>query len=161
MKAGARRARSRPNERTNVIVLDAYALEAFLNLEPAAQIVRDLISSGEQVVITGVNLGETVDRMIRVNGAARDDLENDIVTLGITITGVDATVGFDAAALRANHYHRTRRAVSVADCCAAALALDREALLVSSDPALLGLMYDEGGRYLALPDSGGGVWSHS
>ena len=140
-------------------MLDAYALEAFLNLEASAPIVRDLILSGEQVLITAVNLAETADRMIRLNGATRDELESDVVSLGITVTGVDTSVGFDAAALRAKHYHRTRRAVSVADCCAAAVTLDRDATLVSSDPALLGLLHDEGGRYLALPGSAGEVWA--
>jgi len=144
-----------------VIVLDAYALEAFLNLEATAPIVRDLILSGEQVLITAVNLAETADRMIRLNRANRDELESDVVGLGVTVAGVDSATAFDAASLRASHYHRTQRAVSIADCCAAALALDRDALLVSSDPALLGLMHDEGGRYLALPDSAGNVWTGS
>ena len=159
MKAGAQPARNRPNERTNVIVLDAYALEAFLNLETSGPIVRDLILSGEQILITTVNLAETADRMIRLNGASRDELESDLSGLGITVAEVDSGTAFDAAALRAGHYHRTRRAVSIADCCAAALALDRDAVLVSSDPALLGVVHDEGGRYLVLPDSTGNVWS--
>ncbi len=145
-----------------MIVLDAYALEAYLNDEVvAADIVEPLLKSGEQILIAALNLAETADRMIRLNGATRDDLENDLVGLGITVAGLDVGSAFDAAALRASHYHRTRRAVSIADCCAAALALDRDAVLVSSDPALLGMVHDEGGRYLALPDSGGAVWSPS
>ena len=159
MRPGAQHAKNKPNERTNVIVLDAYALEAFLNLETSAPIVRDLILSGEQILITAVNLAETADRLIRLNGATREELESDVLGSGITVTGVDATAGFDAAALRANHYHRTSRAVSIADCCAAAIALDRDAMLVSSDPALLAMLHDEGGRYMALPDSSGNVWS--
>jgi PIN domain nuclease of toxin-antitoxin system len=143
-----------------VIVLDAYALEAYLNDEVvAADVVEPLLMSGEQILITSVNLAETADRMIRLNGATREELESDIIGLGITVTGIDAAAGFDAATLRASHYHRVNRAVSLADCCAAALAFDRDALLVSSDPALLGMMHDEGGRYLALPDSRGEVWS--
>jgi predicted nucleic acid-binding protein len=66
---------------------------------------------------------------------------------------------FDAATLRAEHYHRTMRAVSVADCCAAAIALDRDAVLATSDPALLAMIHDEGGRWMALPDSTGETWS--
>lgn len=111
------------------------------------------------MLITGVNLAEAMDRMIRVNGADRQELEDDLVALGLTVSGVDAPMAFDAAALRAGHYHRSRRAVSIADCCAAALALDRDAPLVTSDPALLGLVHDEGGRYVALPGSSGQVWS--
>ena len=142
-----------------MIVLDAYALEAYLSLERAAPAVRDLILSGQQVLITGVNLAEAMDRMIRVNGADREELESDLVGLGLTVSGVDAQMAFDAASLRAGHYHRARRAVSIADCCAAALALDRDAPLVTSDPALLALVHDEGGRYVALPDSSGEVWA--
>lgn len=144
----------------NVIVLDAYALEAYLNDEvAAADLVEPLLLSGEQVLIAAVNLAETADRMIRLNGAVRDELESDLASLGVTVAEIDSASAFDAASLRAGHYHRARRAVSIADCCAAALALDRDALLVSSDPALLGMVHDEGGRFLALPDSAGNVWS--
>ena len=143
-----------------MIVLDAYALKAYLNDEVmAADIVEPLILSGRQVLISGINLAETLDRMLRVNGATRDELETDLIGLGLTVAGVDATVAFDAAALRAAHYHRTRRAVSLADCCAAALSLDRDAPLVTSDPALLALLHDEGGRYVALPSSTGETWA--
>ena len=143
-----------------MIVLDAYALEAYLNDEVlAADVVEPLLLSGEQVLITGVNLAEVADRMIRVNGADRDTLEADLVGLGLTISSVDASMAFEAAALRAGHYHRSRRAVSIADCCAAALSLDRDAPLVTSDPALLALVHDEGGRYVALPGSDGEVWA--
>ena len=142
-----------------MIVLDAYALEAYLNDEVmAADIVEPLLLSGQQVLITGVHLAEAMDRMIRVNGAERAELESDLVRLGLTVSGVDASMAFDAASLRAQHYHRARRAVSIADCCAAALALDRDAPLVTSDPALLALVHDEGGSYIALPDSSGEVW---
>lgn len=143
-----------------MIVIDAYALEAYLTDEVmAADIVEPLILSGQQVLITGVNLAEALDRMIRVNGADREELESDLIALGLTVSGVDAQMAFDAASLRAGHYHRARRAVSIADCCAAALSLDRDAPLVTSDPALLALVHEEGGRYVALPDSGGEVWA--
>jgi len=143
-----------------VIVLDAYALEAYLNDEvAAADVVEPLILSGQQVLITGIDLAETLDRMLRVHGASRDELENDLIGLGLTVTGVDATMAFDAGVLRAAHYHRTRRSVSIADCCAAALSLDRDAPLATSDPALLDLLHEEGGRYVALPNSAGEVWS--
>ena len=145
-----------------MIVLDAYALEAYLNNEVlAADVVEPLILSGQQVLITGVNLAETLDRVIRVNGTNREELENDLIGLGLTVSGVDAPMAFDAASLRAQHYQRNRRAVSIADCCAAALALDRDAPLVTSDPALLALIHEEGGRSVALPDSSGRVWSPS
>ncbi len=141
-------------------MLDAYALEAYLADEmAAADAVEDLVLSGEQVLMSGVNLAETLDRMMRLQGVPREVLEADLLALGLTISAVDNEMAFDAAALRAAHYHRTRRAVSIADCCAAALALARDAPLATSDPALLGLVADENGRYIALPDSRGQTWS--
>jgi predicted nucleic acid-binding protein len=143
-----------------VIVLDAYALEAYLNDElPVADVVEPLLLSGEQVLISGINLAETLDRMIRVHRMAPAELEANLLGTGVHVTAVDEPTAFEAARLRAAHYHRTRRAVSIADCCAAALALDRDAPLVTSDPALLGLIADENGRYMVLPDSEGKVWT--
>jgi PIN domain nuclease of toxin-antitoxin system len=142
-----------------VIVLDAYALEAYLQLEASAPTVRDLLAAGEQALISGINLAETLDRMIRVHGMSPVELEADLLGTGVFVSSVDEPTAFEAARLRASHYHRTRRAVSIADCCAAALALDRDAPLVTSDAALLGLIADENGRYMALPDSAGNVWS--
>jgi predicted nucleic acid-binding protein len=142
-----------------VIVLDAYALEAYLRLEAPAPIVRDLLASGEQALISGINLAETLDRLIRLHGMSSVELEADLLGTGVFVSSVDEPTAFEAARLRAAHYHRTNRAVSIADCCAAALALDRDAPLVTSDPALLGLIADENGRYMALPDSAGNIWS--
>ncbi|MDP9465113.1 MAG: PIN domain-containing protein [Actinomycetota bacterium] len=142
-----------------MIVLDAYALEAYFTMETSAPIVRDLLATGEQTLISGINLAEILDRMIRVHGASPAELEANLLDTGVHVTGVDEAIAFSAARLRATHYHRDRRAVSIADCCAAALALDRDAPLVTSDPALLGLIADENGRYMALPDSSGIVWS--
>ena len=111
-----------------------------------------------------VDLGACRTTLVDV-GAVRDP-GGDVAAPGqvsltrqLQVSGVDASVALDAAALRAAHYHRSRRAVSLADCCAAALSLDRDAPLVTSDPALLALLNDEGGRYVALPNSVGKVWS--
>jgi predicted nucleic acid-binding protein len=143
-----------------VIVLDAYALEAYLNDElPAADAVEPILLSGEQILISGINLAETLDRMMRVHRMPPAELEANLLDSGVHVTAVDEPTAFEAARLRAAHYHRTRRAVSIADCCAASLALDRDAPLVTSDPALLGLIADENGRYVAIPDSDGNVWS--
>jgi predicted nucleic acid-binding protein len=143
-----------------VIVLDAYALEAYLNDElPVADAIEPMLLSGEQVLISGINLAETLDRMIRLHGMSADELEANVLGTGVFVSSVDEPTAFEAARLRAAHYHRTNRAVSIADCCAAALALDRDAPLVTSDRALLGMIADENGRYMALPDSTGNVWS--
>lgn len=143
-----------------MLVLDAYALEAFLVDEPGAgAAVEALVFSGEQLVVSAVNLAEVADRMQRVHGLSRTELEIDMLSIGLTISDVDSAVAFDAAALRAAHYRRRGQAVSIADCCAAALALDRDVPLVTSDPALLELMWSQAGEFLALPDTEGSVWS--
>ena len=46
-------------------------------------------------LITGVNLAEAMDRMIRVNGADREELENDLQRYRAT---VDAQLGLLPAA---------------------------------------------------------------
>ncbi len=142
-----------------MIVLDAFALEAYFTDEPAAALVEGVLADGQQIVMSAINLTEALDRLIRVHGADQIDLSADLLGLGLTISDVDVFTAFDAASLRAGHYHRTKRAVSVADCCAAAIALDRDAVLATSDPALLALVHDEGGRWMALPDSSGETWS--
>jgi PIN domain nuclease of toxin-antitoxin system len=129
-----------------MILLDAYALEAYLLDEPAAAAVEELLLSGEQVVINAVNFAETFDRLIRIYGWEPSVATADIQETGCTIIGLDPDLAFDAATLRARHYHRSRRAVSIADCCAAAHALDRGARIATSDPALIDLVVAEGGR---------------
>lgn len=143
-----------------MFVLDAYALEAFLlDEEPAGALVEDLVFSGEQLVISAVNLAEVADRMQRFHGLSRTQVEVDVLSIGLTISEVDTAVAFDAAALRAAFYRKRDRALSIADCCAAALALDRDVPLVTSDPALLELMWKQAGEFVALPDTAGLVWS--
>jgi PIN domain nuclease of toxin-antitoxin system len=141
------------------VVLDAQGLVGFFTGEPALVPVRDLLLSGEQAVMATINLAETYDRMRRIHGIASDWLHADLLETGIHFSAVDTELAIEAAELRAAHYHRTRRSVSLADCTAAALALGRGARLATSDPALLALMVDEGGMIEALPASDGSVWA--
>jgi PIN domain nuclease of toxin-antitoxin system len=142
-----------------VIVLDAQALEAFLIAEPAKAEVGAMLKSGEQSVMTAINLGEAADRMVRVRGAELIEFAAAVSELGIHITSVDSELALTAAGLRATHYHRSRRPVSLADCVAAACSLDRVARLATSDPHLLALVLDEGGLVEPLPASDGTRWS--
>jgi PIN domain nuclease of toxin-antitoxin system len=140
-----------------VIVLDAFAVEALFADEPAAIRVRDMLNSGEQTTINAVNFAEVFDRLVRVYGFGIDELRADVDELGCTVSGLDPELATEAAILRARHYHRRHRAVSIADCCAAAHALDRDARLATSDPDLLDLMVDEGGQVEVLPRSDGTI----
>jgi predicted nucleic acid-binding protein len=71
---------------------------------------------------------------------------------------VDSGVGVAAGRLRARRYHRTRCAVSLADCVAAELARTRRQPLATSDPHLLELCHAEGIAVTVLPGSDGSTW---
>ena len=141
-----------------VAVLDAQALEAFLRDEPAALRVEQILTSGEHVLMAATNLAETFDRLKRVHRAETATLVADMFETGVHFSTVDLDLAVEAAELRAAHYHRVHRAVSLSDCTAAALALDRGARLATSDPALLELVVAEGGDVEPLPGSNGSVW---
>jgi PIN domain nuclease of toxin-antitoxin system len=138
-----------------MILLDAFAIESLFADEPAAAEVQALLVSGEQSVINAVNFAELIDRLVRVRGVDSTQVVADLDELGCTVSGLDKDLSIDAALLRARHYHRTQRSVSIADCCAAAHALDRDAPLMTADPDLLDLMVDEGGRVMVLPQTDG------
>ena len=137
-------------------VLDAYAVIAYLRGEACVDEVADLLR--EPTVLTSANAAEVVDQLVRVFGRDPDDVHADLALLasaGMTIRSVSAELGLEAGRLRARHYHRASRAVSLADCVAAAAALTEGRALATSDPALAALVRDEGGRVDALPGSDG------
>ncbi len=141
-----------------MILLDAYAVIAYLRDEPAAAAVETVLSS--PTVLTGVNAAEVVDQMTRVFGQDADAVRADLALLvhcGLTIVPVGAQEGLFAGQLRAAHYHRGSRPVSLADCVAAACALSHDWMLATSDPPLAALVRAEGGQVLALADSSGRV----
>jgi predicted nucleic acid-binding protein len=139
-----------------VTVLDAYALVAYLRNEPMAQEVATLLR--EPTVLAAPNAAEVVDQLVRVFGREADDVHADLALLahaGMTVEWLSPEVGIEAGRLRARHYHRERRAVSLADCIAAATALARGQPLATADPALAAMVREEGGKVHALPDSAG------
>jgi predicted nucleic acid-binding protein len=109
-------------------------------------------------LISSVNAAEVVDQLVRVFGHDADDVHADLAMLsraGMQIEPVPTATALLAGDLRANHYQRGSCAVSLADCVAAATALERQSPLATSDPALAKLVRAEGGKVHALPDSSG------
>ena len=145
--------------RLGLIVLDAQALIAYTTNEPGAIVVRDQINTQQQILLSTANLTEVTYFLGRTRGVTPSSVYADIIELEIHITRLDEDCALAAAGLRLHHYHRVRRPVSLADCCAAALALDRQAVLVTSDGPLLDLMIDEQGDVLPVPASDGSLWS--
>lgn len=139
-------------------VLDAYALVGYLRDEQAvADEVEPLIKNS--AVAATVNLAETADRLVRLSGISPTGVRSAIAMLerehGVRTVELTAPQAIAAGLLRAQHYHRTDRAVSIADCVAAATSLDRNEPLATSDPALAAVVREEGGQVIALPDSAG------
>lgn len=143
-----------------MIVLDAYAVLALLRGEHAAGGVRTVLTGDEEAVLTALDVAEVVDHLVRLAGADEDDAALDVAQLGLgSPVPVDAAVALRAGMLRARHYHRRDRAVSLADCVAAETARSADSALATSDPHLLDTCRDEGIACIVLPDSSGRTWT--
>lgn len=141
------------------MILDAYAVLALLKGEPAAPLVQQVLESGE-ASLTVLGVAEVVDHLVRLGGASDEDAALDLAQLGLAEPApLDADVALRAGLLRARHYHRSDRAVSLADCVAAESARAAAVPLASTDPHLLDLCCDEEIGLLVLPDSQGRTWT--
>lgn len=141
-----------------MIVLDGYALVAYLRQEPASQDVALLLRS--PTVISAVNVAEVLDQLVRVSGRTADEVHADLALLtyaGLEVRSATLEQGVHAGRLRARHYHRQRMPVSLADCFAAATALLARLPLATADPDLAALVRNEGGDVHPLPDSAGAM----
>ena len=140
-------------------ILDAYAVIAYLKAEPAAPEVRPLLDSGD-ARLTAVGVAEVLDHLVRLAGAHEEDAALDLAQLGL-LDGVivDSDLGLAAGLLRARRYHRSRCAVSMADCIAAEAARQATTGLATSDPHLLDLCRVEGISAIVLTASDGTRWA--
>ncbi len=142
-----------------MIVLDAYAVLAFLKGEPAAPEVRTLLQT-QPAVLSVVGVAEVLDHLVRIVGVDDEDAVLDLAQLGLfDPPTLDESTATAAGLLRARHYHRTRCAVSLADCIAAELTRHLDARLATSDPHLLDVCHRERIGVHPLTASDGTVWS--
>ena len=142
-----------------MILLDAYAVIAYLQADAyAGDRVRDLIADA---AVTSVNAAEVIDHLIRVRGAAPGDAVLDVAQLGVEVIAVDDRIATRAGLLRAHHYHRRERPVSLADCIAAAASILVPEIdaIATADPDLLDMLHEEGCSVHALPGSDGSTWA--
>lgn len=98
-------------------LLDAYALIAFLVGGPAAPRVRALLREGDAAVATA-NLAEALDvsqRVYRVPISRALEVLEPLLEGPLQAVLLDSTVARRAAEIRARHYHRSRRPISLAD----------------------------------------------
>lgn len=114
-------------------VLDSYALIAFLEGEPGADKVRQLIVRAEEkkglkLLMSVVNLGEVWYSIARTTSSTKaDEYVAEIMGMAIEIVGADWEQTKQAAKFKTNGH------ISYADCFAAALAKSRKAELVTGD----------------------------
>jgi PIN domain nuclease of toxin-antitoxin system len=145
-----------------VIVLDAYAVIAALLDEPAAPEVAALLRNDEGAMLTALGVAEVLDRLVRIAGIDADELALDLAELGLADPEpLDPAVAVRAGLLRSRRYHRTRCAVSLADCVVVEVAREHHAAVATSDKHLLDVCHAEGIPVVALPDTAGERWKPS
>lgn len=113
-------------------VLDSYSVIAYLENEPGADRVGQLIKQARDrerpLLLSVVNWGEVYYIACRAGGkAAADKAMQSLETLPIELVDADRDMALAAAQLKAAHR------MSYADCFAAALAKRRKAELVTGD----------------------------
>lgn len=137
------------------VLIDASALIALLGNEPAAGEVREILE--RSAAMTTLNLAETVDRLQRRYGLQSERTRPVIEGLldeALTLLSLGSSEAWRAGEIRAEHYHRTRCPLSLADAVLIASAgTDRR--IASSDLHVLNVAASEGISIIALPDSQG------
>ncbi|MDF9407974.1 type II toxin-antitoxin system VapC family toxin [Pelotomaculum isophthalicicum JI] len=113
-----------------VFVLDAYALLAFLEAEEGGDIVNEYLQGpGAQFYISAINLGEVFYIVLRERGMETAEIVESEVMQANNIRIVDVT--WERAKLAG--IFKSRGGISFADCFAAALALEKDAPLITGD----------------------------
>jgi len=138
-----------------VTLLDAYALVAFLVGGPAAAQVRGLLREGDVSVATA-NVAEALDVSQRVFGLPiRSALEilEPLLAGTIGVVPLDLDRAQRAAILRAKHYHRADRPISMADAILLASAGPGDRI-ATADPDVLSVAAAEGIKTVPLPGQG-------
>ncbi|HSQ20022.1 MAG TPA: PIN domain-containing protein [Blastocatellia bacterium] len=119
-------------KKPKAIVLDSWAVIAYLEGEPASEKVADIVADAHEqdipLLITVVNAGEVW--YIIARQASSSDADRSIKhlrDLGIEFIEADWTLTYSAA------YLKSKNKLSFADAFAAALAKDRKAQLITGD----------------------------
>lgn len=132
---------------------------ALLIGEPAAgQVVALLRDREDRAAISAANVGEVIDVLVRLRSRTFAEVAEKLdwlVAGGLEVVAVDESVGRMAGRIRADHYDRRRRPISLADCIALATARALDEPLATSDPALIEVARLEGAMVAGLPDSRG------
>ena len=135
-----------------MILLDAYALVAFLAGGPAAAEVRAILREGGAAVATA-NLTEALDVSERLYGVPVEQAMEVIDPLlegALSVVPLDLDGARRAARIRANHYHRSSRPISLADAVLIASA-GPDDRIATADPHVLAVASSERIKSVGLP----------
>jgi ribonuclease VapC len=116
------------------IVLDSFALLTYLNKEKGARKVQGLLSnaqtSGESILMNEINAGEVYYILFRKRGQKQADYYLETILTALPIIMIPNTFDdvIDAARIKAEY------TISFADCFVVAIALKKDALIVTGDP---------------------------
>jgi PIN domain nuclease of toxin-antitoxin system len=138
------------------VVVDAGPIVSVLLDDPAAPVVAELLQ-GRECSVSVVNVGEVLDVLIRVHRVSPDDAAESVDRyLDEVARPIPATRGLamEAALIRARHYRRRGRDVSLADCFAIATALP-DSDVATSDSAVARVADAEGLGVIGLPNARG------
>lgn len=109
-------------------------------------------------MVSAVTVGETMDVLVRVRHHRVEHCDAQLQLLysgGLEVVPVDEEIGRLAGLLRARHWNRDSRPVSLADCTALATAILNQEAIATADAALIGAARAEGHPVIVLPDSEG------
>lgn len=134
-----------------MILLDAYAVIAVLTGEPAAPAVQRLLESDDRPAVTTAGIVEVLDHLIRRYATAEQDALSAVSRLELESIMLTEEIAIAAGLLRARHYRRSARSVSLADCVAAETARAIDVPLATADPGLVAMCEDEGISLVRLP----------
>lgn len=124
--------------------------------------VTELLDSEVTIFMTCIGRAEVVDFLIRNLKVDEDTARADLSELPISETlTIDANLGERAGAIRGMKYQRTSRCLSMADCCAIAVAQHYRLTLASSDADLLLTADEMGVTTKSLPNSSRKRWQLS
>lgn len=140
-------------------VLDTQAIVAALIAEPAMSEVARILHDRESIpMVSAITVAETMDVLVRGRRQRIEACDAQLRLLyagGLEVVPVDEEVGRLAGLLRARHWDRDRRPVSLADCTTLATAMISREPLATADAALIGAARAEGHPVVVLPDSQG------
>lgn len=116
----------------NRILLDSFALLAFLKKEDGYKKVIDLLSTDEtHLLMNDINIGETFYILARERGVKKAEYFLEVILPALAVTNIGNSLQevIEAAKIKAKH------PISYADCFVVATAIKEKAAIITGDPA--------------------------